>query len=84
MPTTTDHRHITDIAETALEWIGDRTMLTQGYGASVFLETYFATDDVNMRWAIADRLDDIRTVYSAEAADMRAASPPSSRSLGSM
>ena len=72
MQTVTDHQQIIDIAESALERIGGRTMLTQGFSVNVFLDLYFATDDIDIRWAIADRLDDIRTAYSVEAADMRA------------
>ena len=72
MQTMTDHQQIIDIVESALERISGRTLLTQGFSVNVFLDLYSATEDVDIRWAIADRLDDIRTVYSVEAVDMRA------------
>ena len=72
MPSMTDHRQIIDIAEDALQAIGDRKMLTQGYSVDVLLDLYFATDEISIRWAIAERLDDIRLGYSVEAADLRA------------
>ena len=31
MPTMTDHQEIIDIAETALGWIGDQALLSQGH-----------------------------------------------------
>ena len=72
MPTMTDNQQIVDIAETALGWIGDQTMLTQGHCVNVFLDLYCATEDFALRWAIADRLDDIRFLNAVEGDDMRA------------
>lgn len=77
MPTTTDHHHtdhqqITDIAESALDWIGDQMLLTQGHCVNVFLDLYCATDDFALRWAIAERLSDIRFLNVVEGDDMRA------------
>jgi hypothetical protein len=68
----TDHQQIIDLAESALEWIGDQALLSQGHCVNVFLDLYCATDDVGIRWAIADRLDDIRFLNAVEAAEMRA------------
>ena len=72
MTTTTDHQHAVDIAEAALAWIGDQTLLTQGHCVNVFLDLYCATDDFSLRWAIAERLDDIRFLNAVAADDMRA------------
>jgi hypothetical protein len=38
----------------------------------VFLDLYTATDDYALRWAIVERLDEIRFVGAVEADDMRA------------
>ncbi len=70
MPTMTDHQHVIDIAEAALCWIGDQTLLTQGHCVNVFLDLYCATDDFALRWAIAERLSDIRFLNAVEAEDM--------------
>ena len=73
MRTKTDHQqHITDIAEAALDWIGDQRLLAQGNCVNVFLDMYSATDDFTLRWAIADRLSEIRFLSLVEADDMRA------------
>ena len=72
MSTMTDHRQAIDIAEAALCWIGDQTLLTQGHCVNVFLDLYCATEDLSLRWAIAERLSDIRFVNAVEAADLRA------------
>jgi hypothetical protein len=72
MRTMTDHQQIIDIAETALHRIGDQTLLTQGHCVNVLLDLYCATEDFSIRWAIADRLDDIRFLSAVEGDEMRA------------
>ncbi len=70
MPATTDHQQTIDIAETALAWIGDQALLTQGHCVNVFLDLYCATDDFSLRWAIAERLNEIRFLNAVAADDM--------------
>jgi len=72
MPTTTAHQEVIDIAETALCRLGDGALLSQGHCVNVFLDMYCATDDFSIRWAIAERLDEIRFVSAVEGDDMRA------------
>lgn len=73
MHTTTDHQQqITDIAEAALRWIGGKCLLPQGHCVNVFLDMYSATDDFTLRWAIAERLSEIRFLGLVDADDMRA------------
>jgi hypothetical protein len=72
MPTMTDHQHVIDTAETALGEIGEQVLLSQGHCVNVFLDLYGATEDFALRWAIADRLDEIRFVSSVLGDDMRA------------
>ena len=73
MSTKTDHQlQITNIAETALGWIGDQCLLPQGHCVNVFLDMYSATDDFTLRWAIAERLSEIRFLSLVAAEDMRA------------
>jgi hypothetical protein len=72
MPTMTDHQQVIDIAETALGWIGDQALLSQGHCVNVFLDLYSATEDFSLRWAIADRLNEIRFLNAVESSEMRA------------
>ena len=72
MPTMTDHQEIIDIAETALTWIGDQALLSQGHCVNMFLGLYCATEDFSIRWAIAERLNEIRFLSAVEGEDMRA------------
>ncbi len=72
MSTMTDHQQAIDIAEAALCWIGDQALLTQGHCVNVFLDLYSATDDSSLRWAIAERLNEIRFLNAVAADDMRA------------
>ncbi len=72
MPTMTDHQEIIDIAEAALCWIGDQALLSQGHCVNMFLDLYCATEDFSIRWAIAERLDEIRFLNAVDADDMRA------------
>jgi hypothetical protein len=67
--------HITQIeriARPAIEAIGDQVLLSQGRCVDVFLDLYCATDDVGLRWSIADRLTDISHLTAVLAEDMRA------------
>jgi hypothetical protein len=72
MQTMTDHQHVIEIAEAALVWIDDQTLLSQGHCVNVLLDLYCATDDFALRWAIAERLSDIRFLNAVDADDMRA------------
>jgi hypothetical protein len=68
MSTTT----VTSIVETALERMADHLVLDQGRCVDVYLDLYGATEDVGLRWSIAERLDDIRYLSLVDAAQMRA------------
>jgi len=70
--TTTTNQELLDLVTVTLDWIGDQVLLSQGHCVNVFLDLYCATDDYALRWAIAERLDDIRFVNMVEADDMRA------------
>jgi len=52
--------------------IGDQVLLSQGHCVNVLLDLYTATDDYSLRWAIAERLDDIRFLNAVDADDLRA------------
>lgn len=60
------------IAQRAIEAIGHQVLLSQGRCVDVLLDLYCATDDVGLRWSIADRLRDISHVTAVLAEDMRA------------
>src|SRR5688572_19117993 len=47
------------IARPALEAIGDQVLLSQGRCVDVLLDLYCATDDIGLRWSIAERLHEI-------------------------
>jgi len=73
MQTTTNHiTQIERIARPAIEAIGDQILLSQGRCVDVFLDLYCATDDVGLRWSIADRLTDISHLTAVLAEGMRA------------
>jgi hypothetical protein len=72
MFTTTDHKQLTDIAEAALVRIGDQALLSQGHCVNVLLDLYTATEDVGLRWTIAERLNDIRFLNAVEGDEIRA------------
>jgi hypothetical protein len=72
MSTTTDHQQIIDIAEAALERVGDQALLSQGHCVNMLLDLYCATEDFAIRWAIADRLNEIRFLSAVEGDDIRA------------
>jgi hypothetical protein len=72
LTTATTNQEVIDLATVALDWIGDQVLLSQGHCVNVFLDLYCATDDYALRWAIAERLDDIRFLNVVEADDMRA------------
>jgi len=71
-PTTTNNQELMDVAAVALDSIGDQVLLSQGHCVNMFLDLYSATDDYALRWAIAERLDDIRFLNAVDADDMRA------------
>jgi hypothetical protein len=60
------------IARPAIEAIGDQLLLSQGRCVDVLLDLYCATDDVGLKWSIADRRRDISHVTSVMAEDLRA------------
>jgi len=70
--TTAKNQEVIDLATVALEWIGDQVLLSQGHCVNVLLDLYTATDDYSLRWAIAERLDDIRFLNAVDADDLRA------------
>jgi hypothetical protein len=72
MTTITDHQEIIEIAETALGWIGDQALLSQGHCVNVLLDLYTASEDYSVKWAIAERLDEIRFLNAVQGDDMRA------------
>ena len=72
MSTMTDHQQIIDNAEAALERVGDQALLSQGHCVNVLLDLYSATEDFAIRWAIADRLNEIRFLSAVEGDDIRA------------
>jgi hypothetical protein len=69
---TTQLNTITTIADEAIAWIGDQVLLSQGHCVNVLLDMYTATDDVGLRWSIAERLDEIRFLSMVEAKELRA------------
>jgi hypothetical protein len=71
-PTTLGNPDLLDVAAVALDSIADQVLLSQGHCVNMFLDLYSATDDYALRWAIAERLDDIRFVNAVSADDMRA------------
>ncbi|MEO8692348.1 MAG: hypothetical protein ABI658_02465 [Acidimicrobiales bacterium] len=72
MTTMTHSTQIERIARPAIAAIGDQVLLSQGRCVDVFLDLYCATDDVGLRWSIADRLTDISHLTAVLADDMRA------------
>jgi hypothetical protein len=70
MPTMTEHQGIIDIAEAALCWTADQALLSQGHCVNMFLDLYSATEDFSIRWAIAERLNEIRFLNAVEGSDM--------------
>ena len=72
MSITTDHQQIIDIAEVAFVRVGDQALPSQGHCVNVLLDLYCATEDFAIRWAIADRLNEIRFVNAVEGDDIRA------------
>jgi hypothetical protein len=72
LTTTPNNHELLDVAAAALDSIGDQVLLSQGHCVNMFLDLYSATDDYALRWAIAERLDDIRFVNAVTADDMRA------------
>jgi len=72
LTTTTNNQEVIDLASAAIDRIGDQLLVSQGHCVNVFLDLYCATNDYALRWAIAERLDDIRFVNVVEADDMRA------------
>jgi hypothetical protein len=72
MHTLTRPHTIAEIAEDALNWIGDQPYLTQSRCVDVLLDLYQAADDPFTSWAIAGLLDDIRYLTKVEGDQMRA------------
>jgi len=70
--TNTNNQELIDLAAVALDSIGDQLLLSQGHCVNTFLDLYCATDDYSLKWAIAERLDDIRFLNAVDADDMRA------------
>ena len=60
------------IARPALEAIGDQVLLSQGRCVDVLLDLYCATDDIGLRWSIAERLHEISHLTAVLAEDIRA------------
>ena len=60
------------IARPVIESIGDQVLLSQGRCVDVLLDLYCATDDVGLRWSIADRLREISHFTAVLAEDIRA------------
>ena len=69
---TTNATQIMRIARPAIEAIGDQLLLSQGRCVDVLLDLYCATDDVGLRWSIADRLSEISHLSAVLAVDIRA------------
>ena len=69
---TTSATRIERIARPAIEAIGDQLLLSQGRCVDLLLDLYCATDDVGLRWSIADRLSEISHHNAVLAEDIRA------------
>ena len=69
---TDDAAQIARIARPAIDAIGDQLVLSQGRCVDVLLDLYCATDDVGLRWSIADRLSEISHLTAVLAVDVRA------------
>ena len=69
---TNNFTQIERIARPAIDAIGDQVLLSQGRCVDVLLDLYCATDDVGLRWSIADRLRDISHLTAVLAEDIRA------------
>jgi hypothetical protein len=63
---------VDDIVQAASAWASDQLLLSQGRCVDVLLDLYLATDDVGLRWSIADRLDEIRFLNAVSASEFRA------------
>jgi hypothetical protein len=63
---------ISEIVDAALASRDHQVLLSQGRCVDVLLDLYGATDDVGLRWSIADRLDEIRFLNAVEAGEFRA------------
>ena len=61
---------IVGIARPAIEAIGDQLLLSQGRCVDLLLDLYCATDDVGLRWSIADRLSEISHLTAVLAVDI--------------
>ena len=69
---TTNFTQIERIARPVIDAIGDQLVLSQGHCVDVLLDLYCATDDVGLRWSIADRLREISHLSAVLAEDIRA------------
>ena len=69
---TNDFTQIERIARPVIEAIGDQLVLSQGRCVDVLLDLYCATDDVGLKWSIADRLHEISHLTAVLAEDIRA------------
>ena len=73
MHTVTNHStQIERIAQLALDAIGDQVLLSQGHCVDVLLDLYCATDDIGLRWSIADRLTELSHLAAVPAQEIRA------------
>ena len=73
MHTVTNHStQIERIAQLALDAIGDQVLLSQGHCVDVLLDLYCATDDIGLRWSIADRLTELSHLAAVPAPEIRA------------
>jgi hypothetical protein len=63
---------VDNILQAASAWASDQLLLSQGRCVDVLLDLYLATEDVGLRWSIADRLDEIRFLNAVDASEFRA------------
>jgi hypothetical protein len=72
MSTQTDITAMASITAAALQQIGSQLVVDQGRCVDVLLDLSSATDDLGLRWSIAQRLDDIRYLSLVDATEFRA------------
>jgi hypothetical protein len=70
--TTTATATIETIADAALEALAGQVLVSQARCVDVLLDLYTATEDLGLRWSIAERLDDLRGRTLVEADELRA------------
>jgi hypothetical protein len=63
---------LTSVVLQATDRLGDQVLVPQARCVDILLDVYLATDDIGLKWSIAERINDLKGRKTVRVEDIRA------------